>query len=138
MQNIIFDVSESLISKKKSIMLIEPIINKLREHIPLSLEKYYNILISVTEAVNNAIIHGNHCDARKIVLFKLQATKEKVTIIIKDEGKGFNPDALDDPRAPENLYKDHGRGVFLINELTDSCKITVHPDGTEIIMYFNV
>lgn len=138
MPDIIFDVSESLISEKKSIMLIEPMINKLRDNIPLTLEKYYNILISVTEAVNNAIIHGNHCNSEKLVKVKLQATKNVITITITDEGKGFNPDELDDPREPENLYKEHGRGVFLINELTDSCKINIYPEGTEIIMNFNV
>ena len=104
----------------------------------MELDKYYNILIAVTEAFNNAIIHGNKCNNDKKVGFDIIADEESIQIVIKDEGKGFNPDNLADPREPENLMKDSGRGVFLIKELSDECDFMHTSTGTSVKMVFKV
>ena len=80
-----------------------------------------NILVSVTEAVNNAIYHGNLSDENKLVVLESVYDKElkKLSIIVTDEGNGFDYTNLPDPTAPENITMIGGRGVFLIKQLAD-------------------
>jgi serine/threonine-protein kinase RsbW len=136
MSDFLVEISESFPSEKKSISFIEPLIDILKKSITLPLEKYYNILISVTEAVNNAIIHGNNCDYNKKVTFTIKANQSKILISVKDQGTGFDPDQLLDPTQPDNLLKENGRGVFLIRELCDNVKIIPSTNGTQVIMEF--
>ena len=60
-------------------------------------EKFPNILISLTEAVNNAIIHGNHLDEKKMVEVKVQVIKNGLLFVVKDEGFGFDRTDICDP-----------------------------------------
>lgn len=136
MDNYILNISETYSSEKKSIKYIEPLINIIKEKIPISLEKYYNILIAVSEAFNNAIIHGNKLDANKKVDIKIIADEHLVEILVSDQGEGFNPDELADPREPDNLLKDSGRGVLLIKELSDKSKFAHTAQGTNVLMTF--
>ena len=138
MTNFLMELTEIFKSEKKSISNIEPILNRLRHQIPLTLEKYYNILISVTEAINNAIIHGNRLDLNKDVKFELKADSNKIIITVTDEGSGFNPDELLDPTQPDNLLKENGRGVFLIKQLCDEVTIKSTSKGTKVIMVFYI
>lgn len=80
-----------------------------------------NILITTTEAVNNAILHGNKKDENKKVevSFDLDLERKTITFKVKDEGNGFDYDNLPDPTAPENIHMTGGRGVFLIKQLAD-------------------
>lgn len=78
-----------------------------------------NILISLTEAVNNAIIHGNNQDETKYVEVQSVCNPRSLSLKISDEGVGFNPNNIKDPTAEENICCDGGRGVFLIKELSD-------------------
>ena len=99
---------------------------------------FYNVMIAVTEAVNNAIIHGNKMKPEKKVNFELKTKGRTIIIIIKDEGEGFDPDNIDDCLKPENLMKDGGRGVFLIKELMDDVDFKTTEKGTTLTMKFNV
>jgi serine/threonine-protein kinase RsbW len=80
-----------------------------------------NILITTTEAVNNAILHGNKKDECKMVevSYDLDLERKTITFKVKDEGKGFDYNNLPDPTAPENIHMTGGRGVFLIKQLAD-------------------
>ncbi|MFN9968438.1 MAG: ATP-binding protein, partial [Phycisphaerae bacterium] len=91
-------------------------------------ENYYGeILISLTEAVNNAIVHGNKLDSARQVTVRFDLAGEKrLRFTIEDEGAGFDYDNLPDPTAPENIEKPHGRGVFLMRNLADSCQFEDH------------
>ncbi len=82
-------------------------------------EDYYGeLLIAMTEAVNNAIVHGNKLDPSKQVEVTFDIVNEKtMRFTITDEGPGFDYDHLPDPTAPENIEKPHGRGVFLMRQL---------------------
>ncbi len=93
-------------------------------------------MVAVTEAVNNAIIHGNGKDKNKEVDLSLEIGKEKLFFTIKDQGKGFNPDALPDPTAPENILSIGGRGIFLVKNLAD--KVDFLDEGRTVKMTFNV
>jgi len=130
MENELVDIQTELASEQNSIQQVEQYIYELRDKISISDEKFYNILIAVTEAVNNAIIHGNKYSPDKIVDFSLRATDQEVTLIVIDQGDGFDPEQVSDPRTPENLFKEHGRGVFLIRQLADSVE---YSDGGRCI-----
>ncbi len=133
---IIFSEDIKFPSERKSVKLIEPIIASLRHSIHLSDELYYNILIACTEAINNAIIHGNQCQLEKIVNFSISGTELQIDISIKDQGCGFNSDNIADPRDPNNLMKTGGRGVFLIKELSDQSEFISNENGSIIKMTF--
>jgi len=129
-------ISEEYESTKKSLQNIEPLLYKIKEQIPIQLEKYYKILIAVSEAVNNAIIHGNKLDKHKKVKVDINANKEKIEILVEDEGTGFDVDSLADPRIPENMMKESGRGVLLIKELSDIAKFNKTENGYSVFMVF--
>lgn len=91
-----------------------------------------DIGIAVTELVNNAIHHGNKDDVSKNVEITFEVNSSQLTITIKDEGTGFNPDDLGDPLAPENIMKLSGRGIFLIKNLLDDLKYDFNERGTTV------
>ncbi len=73
----------------------------------------------INEVVVNAVKHGNRFDSRKEVLLDISVCDDRVDIRVEDEGDGFNPDAVPDPRMGENLFREHGRGLHLIKSLAD-------------------
>jgi len=79
-----------------------------------------DIEIALREALENAVIHGNHQDPRKhvFVSWRCQAGVE-VSIIVRDEGQGFDSNALPDPTAPGAIESSHGRGIYLMKALMD-------------------
>jgi len=106
-------------SKIENINLIEDLINDVCEKQGIKEDQYGNVLISMTEAVTNAIIHGNKSDGAKFVEVSHEIVDNKLVFTIKDEGLGFDFKNLPDPTAPENLEKPTGRGVFLMKSLAD-------------------
>ena len=92
------------------------------------------LLLAVTEATTNAIIHANKCDVSKLVTVDVQVHKTKITIKITDQGEGFNPAEVPDPTKPENLLKDSGRGVYLMRVYMDELNYNITPTGTETIL----
>ena len=103
-----------------------------------NLEKdvYSNILISLTEAVNNAITHGNNEDESKFVQVESRLQKPFLNVRVSDEGLGFNPNALPDPTIDDNVCRIGGRGVFLIRQLSDD--VTFRDNGRTVEMSFKV
>ena len=90
--------------------------------------------IAVTELVNNAIHHGNKNDKSKHVYINIKIKESNLEASIRDEGNGFKPDQIGDPLDPQNLMKESGRGIFLIEKLTDSLDYNFLENGTEIII----
>ncbi|MFT6808786.1 MAG: serine/threonine-protein kinase RsbW [Saprospiraceae bacterium] len=99
-------------------------------------EKFPDILISLTEAVNNAIIHGNKSDQNKHVRVLLTETKTGLSFRVSDEGCGFNHKTIPDPTLAENIECCGGRGVFLMKELSDD--IAFLNEGRTVEMHFSV
>lgn len=109
-------------SLPENIVLVERYVEDLCTEYNIDDSIFGNMLISVTEAVNNAIIHGNkkNPDKKVIISHSLDNNKPKtLTIKIVDEGDGFDYLNLPDPTAPENIEMIGGRGVFLIKQLAD-------------------
>jgi len=109
----------SLASESKSLLVLEEWINKLCDLYQISVEQYGNVLIAITEAVNNAIIHGNKNIANKKTDIEYNINSQTITFTVFDEGTGFDFNDLPDPTSPENLEKPQGRGIFLMNHLAD-------------------
>ncbi len=116
------------------IKYIETYVNKLMDACKFEQEVHDNILISVTEAVNNAIIHGNKEDKSKFVQVDCIEKGADVVIRISDEGVGFNPNELADPTAAQNIDCCGGRGVFIMKQLAD--KIDFLDSGRTVEMHF--
>ncbi|MBK9248016.1 MAG: ATP-binding protein [Ignavibacteria bacterium] len=123
-------------SERKSISMVEPFLNTLLEFQSLEETRWFNILIAVTEAVNNAIIHGNQSNPAKQVTLSVAQDGNDIVISVQDEGLGFNPAAIRDPREPDNLLREGGRGVFLIQALAKSVEYPKTQIGSLVVMRF--
>jgi serine/threonine-protein kinase RsbW len=117
-------------SEIENIHLAEQLIDDVCMTFQVREEFFGEILISLTEAVNNAIVHGNRLDPNKEVTLTFAEDGRYMYFTIEDEGAGFDYDSLPDPTAPENIEKPHGRGVFLMRQLADSCDFE---DGGRIV-----
>jgi serine/threonine-protein kinase RsbW len=78
-----------------------------------------NLMLLLSEAVTNAIEHGNEFDPKKTAEIEVEVTDTEVIANIKDQGAGFKPAEQENPLEEKNLLKDSGRGVFLLKELSD-------------------
>jgi serine/threonine-protein kinase RsbW len=95
--------------------------------------------MAVREAMVNAVAHGNRYNANKKVRFSLSHDPQRFTIVIADEGEGFDFDSLPDPLAPENLLRTSGRGIFLIRSFMDDVQLRrLDSGGTEVTLAKNV
>ncbi len=126
-----------LCSKPESIYVLENFVQRVSEKLKIGSERYPDILISLTEAVNNAIFHGNQASDDKCVYVEYEVVDSNcLCFSIRDEGKGFDPASIPDPTCKENLEVLGGRGVFLMQELSD--RICFEENGTNVKMYFNL
>ena len=123
-------------SIKENVSVVESFIENVGEKIRIEEAIYGNVLVSVTEAVNNAIVHGNKEDKNKKVRLGLKQNKKSIRFIVEDEGIGFDHNTLPDPTNPKNLEKVKGRGIFLIKNLSD--KTTFKQGGRVVEMLFKL
>ena len=123
-------------SIKENVSVVESFIENVGEKIRIEEAIYGNVLVSVTEAVNNAIVHGNKEDKNKKVRLGLKQNKKSVRFIVEDEGMGFDHNTLPDPTNPKNLEKVKGRGIFLIKSLSD--KTTFKKGGRVVEILFKL
>jgi len=123
-------------SKTENITLVEKLIDEVCEQNKVTEDHYGNILIAITEAVNNAILHGNKNNPDKVVNINVETVSNKLSFKISDQGKGFDYNNLPDPTDPENIEKPNGRGVFLMKNLAD--EVAFHNNGTTVELKFTV
>jgi len=97
-------------------------------------QKRMEIALAVQEALVNAVVHGCKGDRTKSVNCRMEGDANgRIVIIVSDPGPGFNPETLPDPQQPERIYRDHGRGVYLIRQLMD--EVQFERGGREIRMW---
>jgi len=113
---------------------VEKLAEKAADQIAFTEEEKDSLAIAVTEAVNNAILHGNKQDMSKNVHVRFVFYEGKLEVKIRDEGDGFNPENVSDPLAPENLLKESGRGIFILSTLMDDVQFKFSDSGTEITL----
>jgi serine/threonine-protein kinase RsbW len=111
------------------------------------LEKFYSdygitktsfnkIFLGLSEAVNNAIIHGNKLNAEKKVFIKVQLFNNQIWMEVEDEGEGFCVEKLPDPTAPENIKLENGRGIFLMKFIAN--ELAFKNNGRKVQIKFNI
>ena len=102
-----------------NLRLVEKAIDELSLELDLSDEIYGNVLVATMEATNNAIVHGNNSNPEKEVKIDIVSGEKDIKVLIEDQGDGFDHWSIQDPTAPENIEKINGRGIFLMERLSD-------------------
>ncbi|MDZ7264873.1 MAG: ATP-binding protein [candidate division KSB1 bacterium] len=92
------------------------------------------LCIALSEALANAIIHGNRNDPEKFVQLKIRLDEKQVKISVMDQGPGFDHRHLPDPLADDNIKKRNGRGIYLMSALVDSVKFSRRAKGMEVTL----
>lgn len=122
-------------SNTENLRLVERLVDDVCHIYNVNEDSYGNILIAVTEAVNNAMNHGNQNNPDKFVQIGFETDEKQLIFNIKDEGPGFDYQNLPDPTDPTNLDKVNGRGVFLMKHLAD--RLEFRNNGQEVSLGFN-
>jgi serine/threonine-protein kinase RsbW len=123
-------------SKIENLRKVEKFVDEISSECKLNSELYGNILIATLEASNNAIVHGNKLNENVDVKISASFKDNVLLIAIEDKGKGFDYKHIPDPTAPENIENVSGRGVFLMEKLSD--KIVFKNNGSIVELYFNI
>ncbi len=128
----------SLRSVPESVVEIERMVDEINRSAALSEDMYGNVLIALTEAVNNAIIHGNRRIAEKLVNVEiaLSPNGRRLVVIVEDQGDGFDHLSIADPTIETNLQEETGRGVFLMKQLSDM--VVFSKNGAMVEMHFRL
>lgn len=92
----------------------------------------FNLRTALAEALANAILYGNGEDPAKRVRVRVETTPDQVRLHVTDEGDGFDPNALPDPTSPDNLEREDGRGLFVMQHLVD--QVTFNARGNAICL----
>ncbi len=121
-------------SDPREIPKVEKFLDRVNKKAHLDDGTMYRLLVATTEAVNNAILHGNKQHPRKLVRVGCQITGHVLVVSVRDSGQGFDPDSLANPLSEENLLKENGRGIFLIRSLIDDVSFRVRRTGTTVQM----
>jgi serine/threonine-protein kinase RsbW len=123
-------------SKQESITLVENLIEEIADKHHISEDTFANMMTCLSEAVNNAIVHGNKLDPEKKVIVNADVEEKRAIWTITDEGEGFDYNNLADPTAPENIENLTGRGVFILKHLADQC--IFNTKGNEVELHFKI
>ncbi|GMU85679.1 MAG: hypothetical protein AMXMBFR48_09210 [Ignavibacteriales bacterium] len=130
--------SLEIASDPSQLITVEEFVNYAAMELHLNNDMIAEMLLIITEATTNAIRHANKNNPEKKVLLSIGREGNLVTIKVKDQGDGFDPDVIPDPTSPENLLKDHGRGLFLMRNYAKDVKFHLTPDGMEIVLVLQV
>lgn len=126
----------TLDSSFEEVERLESYMNELQDWADFNDDDYARIMLTLSEAATNAIIHGNKENPQKEVSISSRLTNGKLIISVKDEGAGFDPSNIPDPLKEENLLNVGGRGVYLIKEYADDLQF--EENGTKLIMTFKL
>ena len=121
-------------SAYESLSQVEKMVEEVCDENHISEDNYGNILVAVTEAVNNAIQHGNKFDPTKEIEVEYEKRNQELVFRITDQGLGFDYTSIPDPTDPQNLEKINGRGVFLMRNLAD--KVNFFENGRIVELCF--
>jgi serine/threonine-protein kinase RsbW len=132
----ILDPQLTLPSDPNHVAEVEPFVDQVAQRYCLDPDTQGNMLISLTEAVTNAMLHGNRGDRTKTVSISLQRHHNALSVRVSDQGSGFDIEQVPDPTSPECLDKCGGRGLFLMRQLSDEC--TFIRNGSTVEMRFKI
>jgi serine/threonine-protein kinase RsbW len=125
-------------SNPRNIAKVEAFLKKVNKAIHLDEIQLHKLMVSVTEAVNNAMIHGNKSDPERDVILKCERLPGWLLIIVDDEGRGFKPDHVQNPLKKKNLLKESGRGIFLMRTLMDKVEFEITDSGLQVRLWLDL
>ncbi len=128
----------TLRSSPRSIKRVEGYLQRISSAVELDEIQMHKLMVSLTEAVNNAILHGNKSRADKKVSVRCEVVPGWLLFEIKDEGKGFRPDHVRNPLKEENLHRESGRGIFLMRTLMDKVEFEHLSSGMQVRLWLNL
>jgi serine/threonine-protein kinase RsbW len=123
-------------SAAEGIHIMEKLVDTICATYKVNEDNYGNILVAMTEAVNNAIYHGNKANPDKKVNITFESSPKTISFTVSDEGDGFDYTSIPDPTNPENLEKPTGRGIFLMHHLAD--KVSYSDNGRSVSLSFEL
>ena len=106
--------------------------------VSLDEEMLSNLSLAISEALSNAMVHGNKLDPNKNVVITVDIFDTKVELSIKDSGQGFKPEEVPDPTKPENILRDSGRGIFIMQSFVDDLYYNFSEEGTELKLVLSI
>ena len=121
-------------SQPDAVVKAERLTEKVTRKLKISELERVDICIAVTEAVNNAVEHGNKLLKDKFVTLLYEYSDDKLSITVKDQGEGFDLEAVENPLSPENLTKPNGRGLLIVQSLMDDIEVSSSSTGTRVVM----
>lgn len=125
-----------LASDTQSLLEVERLIDEVCADFHIDEDFYGNVLIAVTEAVSNAIVHGNQLNPSKHIEVICEPAEKELFFQITDQGNGFDFNNIPDPTALENVEKPHGRGIFLMKNLAD--EVSFYDNGKKVALRFKI
>ncbi len=126
-------------SKMENLADVRDFVESLLTSLPFSEKERANIVFCLIEAAINAMNHGNHNDPSKLVRIIFEGYPDRIVMSVKDQGAGFNPDSIGDPREPNRLKSPSGRGIFFMRQMLSSVNFDFSPSGTTVYLekFFN-
>ena len=132
-----FERKLAISSKLTNIDLVRTFLDEVFLLSGLDRRLFNTFFLGLSEAVNNSIVHGNRLDPDKFVFLRV-LIDDNTTIIfeVKDQGEGFSVDNVGDPTCPENLKKENGRGIFLLQKMAD--EVIFYEGGTRVSIKYTL
>ena len=127
----------TLRSNPNQIRKVELFLKKVNHVVHLDEIQMHKMMVSLTEAVNNAIIHGNRSNPGKRVLIRGEILPGWLVVFVDDEGKGFELSRVRNPLRKQNLMRESGRGIFLMRTLMDKVEFETEPTGTRVSLWLD-
>jgi serine/threonine-protein kinase RsbW len=128
----------TIASNPKNIAKVEKLLQKIALRIPLDEIQMNKLMVSLTEAVNNAIVHGNKSNPDKKVTILCESVPGWLLIMINDQGRGFKLDDVSSPLKKENLLRESGRGIFLMRTLMDRVEFEIIKGGHQVRLWLSL
>jgi serine/threonine-protein kinase RsbW len=125
-------------SDPNSLPQVEEFLQRIGKENQIEKIKLNNLILSINEATTNAMLHGNKGHLDKKVKISISISDSKIKAVVKDEGKGFDPAKVPDPTMPENLFKESGRGLYIMKTCMDMMNYNFVSDGTELVLVMKI
>jgi serine/threonine-protein kinase RsbW len=123
-------------SRLTNINAVRIFLDKVYKEFSLKKNSFNHVFLGISEAVSNAILHGNQLDVEKRVFIRLNIFGNQLHVEVEDEGGGFCDTLLFDPTLPENIKGENGRGIYIIRQIAD--ELVFREDGRKIYMLFTI